>query len=249
MESGRKKERRLAETQAVILAGGLGTRLRSVVADRPKVMAMVRGQPFLARLLNQLVRAGIGKVVICTGYLSEKIREVFGNKYRSLRIAYSEESVPLGTAGALRLALPFINSDPVLVMNGDSYCDVSLADFWFEHQRHGAKVSMLLTKIGDTQRFGRVELGADGVVVGFREKSGEAGTGIINAGIYLVQKSLIADLKTDAVISLERDVLPKWIGRGLFGFTSEGKFLDIGTPEDYATAESFFAKDLDLRPL
>jgi D-glycero-alpha-D-manno-heptose 1-phosphate guanylyltransferase len=248
MASGRKEGRPLAENQALILAGGLGTRLRSIVADRPKVMAMVRGQPFLVYLLNQLVTAGIGDVVISTGYLSGQIRGVFGDKYNSLRIAYSEESAPLGTAGALRLAWPLIRSDPLLVMNGDSYCDASLEDFWLEHQRHRAKLSMLLTKIGDPQRFGRVELGADGVVVGFREKSGEAGPGIINAGIYLIQKSLIADLKTDAAISLERDVLPNWIGRGLFGFTAEGKFLDIGTPEDYARAESFFASDLGFQP-
>jgi NDP-sugar pyrophosphorylase family protein len=248
MASGRKEEKPLAETQALILAGGLGTRLRSIVADRPKVMARVRGQPFLVYLLNQLVGAGIGDVVISTGYLSGQIRSVFGDKYSSLRIAYSEESAPLGTAGALRLAWPLIQSDPLLVMNGDSYCDASLKDFWLEHQRHRAKLSMLLTKVGDPQRFGRVELGADGVVVGFREKSGEAGPGIINAGIYLIQKSLIGDLKTDAVISLERDVLPNWVGRGLFGFTSEGKFLDIGTPEDYARAESFFASDLGFQP-
>ncbi|HMF48595.1 MAG TPA: sugar phosphate nucleotidyltransferase, partial [Candidatus Saccharimonadales bacterium] len=127
--------RPLAKIQTIILAGGLGTRLSSIVEDRPKVMAMVHGQPFLAYLLNQLVTAGVGEVVISTGYLSEKIRDIFRDKYHSLRIIYSEESAPLGTAGALRLAWPLIHSDPVLVMNGDSYCDMPLEEFWFEHQR------------------------------------------------------------------------------------------------------------------
>jgi len=234
--------RPLAKIQTIILAGGLGTRLRSVVEDRPKVMAMVHGQPFLAYLLNQLVTAGVDEVVISTGYLSEKIRDIFRDKYRSLRIIYSEESAPLGTAGALRLAWPLIHSDLVLVMNGDSYCDVSLEEFWFEHQRRGARASMLLTETSDTQRFGRVDLGDDGVVVAFREKSGEARAGIINAGIYLFQNRLIAELEPDTVLSLEMDVLPKLIGQGLFGFVSEGKFLDIGTPEDYASAETFLPR-------
>src|SRR5437899_2628493 len=107
---------------AAILVGGLGTRLRGIVADRPKVLAEVRGRPFLAYLLDQLVASGFQDVVLCTGYRSEQVKEVFGDGYGPLRIVYSEETVPLGTAGALRLALPLLQSETILVMNGDSFC-------------------------------------------------------------------------------------------------------------------------------
>ena len=119
----------LANTTAVILAGGLGTRLRDAVANRPKVLAKVGPRPFLSYLLNQLAAAGIRHVVLCTGYMGQMVREAFGSKYRTMTLEYSLEPAPIGTAGALRLALPLLRSDPVLVMNGDSYCEADLGAF------------------------------------------------------------------------------------------------------------------------
>src|SRR5690242_7501679 len=127
-------ERRSVIT-AAILAGGLGSRLRPVLVDRPKVLAPVAGEPFLTRLFNQLSAAGIRKVVLCTGYLAEQIKGTFDEHYGSLRIHYSQEAHPLGTAGSLRLALSLMDSDPVLVLNGDSYCSVDLTSFLEWHTR------------------------------------------------------------------------------------------------------------------
>lgn len=231
----------LTDVTAAILAGGLGKRLRSVVADRPKVLAKIRGKPFLAYLLDQLVAAGIRDVVLCTGYLADQIRAIFGASYGSLRVTYSEESAPLGTGGALRLALPLFKSNPVLVMNGDSYCDANLESFWVWHRRRRANAALLLTKVSDTQRYGRVQAGADGAVTHFEEKGSGKGPGWINAGIYLLPRDLLLEIPANRTVSLEREVFPVWVRHGLYGFQTTARFLDIGTPGDFAKAEGFFA--------
>jgi len=273
----------LASVTAAILAGGLGTRLRSVVADRPKVLAEIRGRPFLAYLLDQLAAAGLRTVVLCTGYMGEQVRAMFGDFYGDLRLAYSQESSPLGTAGALRLALPLFKAETVLVMNGDSFCQVNLRAFWAWHCARGADATLLLTRVPDTKRYGRVHVDADGLVLRFDEKDNKpvlersegSGPGWINAGIYLLNRRLLltipsgsknalrglpnprfwpgsddpgrakSDLPIPAsgAVSLEREVFPAWISRGLYGYRSEGRFLDIGTPEAYAAAEQFFRSE------
>ena len=234
----------LAIVTVAILAGGLGTRLRSVVADRPKVLAEVQGRPFLAYLLDQVAAAGVRYVVLCTGYLGEQIRAVFGDVYGGLDLAYSQEPESLGTAGALRLGLPLFKSDPVLIMNGDSFCEVNLRAFWAWHCSRGADATLVLNDMPDTKRYGRVHVDADGVVVSFDEKGGESGPGWINAGIYLLSRPLLLTIQTSGVVSLEREVFPAWISRGLNGYPNEGRFLDIGAPEAYAVAEQFFAPDM-----
>src|SRR5206468_3820156 len=120
----------LADSSALILCGGLGVRLRSVVHDRPKVLAQVAGRPYLAYVLDKLAAAGLGHVVLCSGYRADQVRAAFGTRYRGLRLTYSEETKPLGTAGALRLALPVTHSSMLLVVNGDSFCNVDLRAFW-----------------------------------------------------------------------------------------------------------------------
>ena len=236
-----REPRTLAELNAVILAGGLGTRLRSVVQDRPKVLAEIAGRPFLTYLLDQLIKVNIGEVVLCTGYRSHQVRDTLGNRYRGLEITYSVETFPLGTAGALRLALPLFRSDPVLVMNGDSYCDAEFASFWQWHWRRQAVTSLLLTKLDDTQRFGRVQVAENGAVTAFQEKGTSAGPGLISAGIYLMSRNLITSIPGGASVSLEREVFPRWVGRGLYGFETGSRFMDIGTPDAFAGAGSFFA--------
>lgn len=244
------EDRKLAETQAlenvtaVILAGGRGTRLRPVITDRPKVLAEVGGRPFLAYLLDQLAGTRVRDVVLCTGYLGDQIRATFGESYnKKLRLVYSQELSPLGTGGALRFALAYFNSRCVLVMNGDSFCKADLGAFWSWHCAKNANATLLLAKMADAKRFGLVEVSPEGVVVRFDEKVALQSSGWINAGIYLIHDSLIAEISTDHVVSLEHDVFPFWINRGFFGYRSDGEFLDIGTPESYARAERFFALD------
>lgn len=228
---------------AAILAGGLGSRLKPVLIDRPKVLAPVAGKPFLARLINQLGAAGIRNVVLCTGYLAEQIENTFGEQYGSLRIQYSRETQPLGTAGSLRLALPLLDSDPVLVLNGDSYCSVDLTSFLEWHAQKKAVGSVLLAHCSDVSRFGSVTCSASGKILHFSEK-GTTGAGWINAGVYLLSQRLLHAIPGERQVSLEYEMFPSWVGQGLFGY-SEGKdFLDIGTPEAYAKASEFFSGGL-----
>ena len=233
----------LTNATVAILAGGLGTRLRSVVADRPKVLVEVGSYPFLAYLLNQLQTFGFRNVVICTGYLGDQIQKKFGKKYKNLLISYSQELSPLGTAGAIRLALPLLKSDTVMIMNGDSFCDANLRKFWRFHSSKGADATLLLTKVSDTSRFGRVNIGRAGRIVSFEEK-GKEGAGWINGGIYLISKSLLLKIPEKEAVSFEQEMFPTWINRDFYGYRSRGRFIDIGTAESYNLAKQFFSAKL-----
>ena len=227
--------------EAMILAGGFGTRLRSVVADLPKVLAPVAGRPFITRLLDQLSLTGITRVVLCTGYRAELVEQTLGENYGGMTLQYSQEPQPLGTGGAIRLALNKIDAPQVIVMNGDSYCDADLAEHIETHRLRAAKASLLLTEVADTSRFGRVEFDATGRVERFVEKGQSAGLGWINAGIYLFQRDLLDMIEPQRAVSLEYEIFPQLIERGeLYAAPLGRRFLDIGTPESFAAAEKFF---------
>ncbi len=234
---------RIEDTTAVILAGGLGTRLRDAVADRPKVLAEINGRPFLAYLLDHLADAGIRRVVICTGYMADSVQHAFGNSFREMELRYSREEQPLGTGGALRLALPLITSDPALVMNGDSSCDVDLALFAKHHTESGASVSLVLTQVEDVSRYGVVDTDTNGAVTSFIEKGARQGAGLINAGIYLMARNIIHSIPEGNNVSLEREIFPLQIGHGLSGFFQPSRFIDIGIPSDYHAASAFLVVD------
>ena len=230
----------LSYTTTVILAGGLGTRLRSVVPGRPKVLANILDRPFLAFLLDQLVSADIRDVVLCTGYMADDVYEEMGDAYKSLQLIYSKENFPFGTGGALRLALPHLNSDPVLIMNGDSFVNIDLTVYldWFF--KKNCQASLLLTNVSDTSRYGKVVVAEDDLLLAFEEKGLNSGPGWINAGIYIMKKSLIATIPAGIPFTLEREFFPKLVNKGLYGFRFDGKFIDIGTPDAFAMAEEFF---------
>jgi NDP-sugar pyrophosphorylase family protein len=232
----------LAGLSTAILVGGRGTRLRPVVSDRPKALAPVAGRPFLSYWLEALEQQGFRDVVLCAGYQASQLQETFGSRHGGLTLTHSVEARPLGTGGALRHALRLFRSDPVLVLNGDSFCVVDLQAFFREHMECGARASLVLTQVPDTGRFGRVECQPDGHVQAFREKSDDAGPGWINAGIYLIRRELLADLPDNQEASLERDLLPTWGGGRLHGFRCRGKFIDIGTPESLSQAARFFTE-------
>ncbi|MBE9531412.1 MAG: nucleotidyltransferase family protein [Proteobacteria bacterium] len=238
------KEESYANITAVILAGGKGTRLRSAVSDRPKVMAHVLGRPFISYLLDQLSKAGLARVVLSTGYKAEMVSEELGESYGKMTLSYSVEDTPLGTGGGLRCALDLLESDFILVLNGDSFSAFDLGEFlkWFSLD--GRDAAIALAKVPDVSRYGGVELNNDGAITSFVEKGAETtGAGLINAGVYLLKRSLIAEIKDGVPFSLERELFPSLINDGerLWGFPFEGEFIDIGTPESYANAESFFS--------
>jgi NDP-sugar pyrophosphorylase family protein len=230
----------LSNITAVILAGGFGTRLQSVVSDRSKVIAEICGRPFITYLFDQLLSCRINHVVLCTGYRGDQIKKTCGNAYKSLTIGYSDEPIPLGTAGALRNALSHFNSDQILALNGDSYCAADITAFWDWHKAKCAWGTLLLTKVGDARRYGSVETDSQGIILRFNEKGANSGPGLINAGIYILSKQLVFSISSGKRVSLEQEMFPQWIGRKFYGCSSKGRFIDIGTPEDYARAASFF---------
>ena len=229
----------LSKITAAILAGGLGTRLRSVVSGQPKVLAKVNGRPFMAYLLDQLSQAGVKKVVLCTGYLGEQVEATFGKSYNGLALSYSQEQSALGTGGALRIALPLLKSEPVLVLNGDSFCQADFIYFLNQHITRKATASLLLTEVPDIGRYGSVQLSMDGKIISFEEKGEKTGTGIINAGVYLLNYTFLESIPKNTNVSLEHEMFPFWINKGLYGFRSKGNFIDIGIPQDYAAAGVF----------
>lgn len=231
----------LSQVTVAILAGGFGTRLKSIIKRKPKVLAQVRKHPFLEYLLHQLNQANFKQAVLCTGYLSDHIEKAFGRKYKNLHLLYSPEQTPLGTAGSLRKALPLLASETVLVMNGDSFCAVDFRKFWQFHLRKKSKASLVLSFVSNASRFGKVKLRSNDSIIEFQENKAESGSGFMNAGIYLIHKSFIARIPERQEISIEKDVFTNWIGKGFYGYKSNNKFIDIGMPESYAQAEHFFA--------
>jgi D-glycero-alpha-D-manno-heptose 1-phosphate guanylyltransferase len=224
---------------AIVLAGGLGTRLRGVVDDLPKSMAPVHGRPFLAFLLDQLSDAGFKTVALATGYRHEAIRSYFGQDYRGLALRYSVEGEPLGTGGAIRLACQDIRAGNVFVLNGDTYVELDFRAMLAVHAGTDVEITIAVCRVPDVARYGALEL-SDGTVGAFLEK-GRSGPGWINAGTYIIGPKLRARLQPGGAFSFERDLLVPEVSRiRPLAFRSSGRFIDIGTPEDYARASSFF---------
>jgi NDP-sugar pyrophosphorylase family protein len=214
-----------------------------MISDRPKVLAGVGGRPFITYLFDQLATVKIKEVVLCTGYLGQQVYEALGEAYGPMNLRYSRESNPLGTGGALRMAMPLLKSELILVMNGDSYCEADLKAFCSIHRLRKASATILLKKMPDTRRFGCVNIEEDGRITAFAEKKEREEPGWINVGIYLIRKSLLETISPDRMVSLEQDIFPSWIGQGLYGFRSQGRFIDIGTPESFTLANQFFTRE------
>ena len=230
----------LSQVTVVILAGGLGTRLRKVVSDRPKVMAEINGKPFLYYLLDQLVDASIEKIVISTGYMGHLIEETVGSSYKRLQVNYSPEEIPLGTAGALKLAGQAVDTEKCLVMNGDSYMKFDPLLLLMNHKKSDASITIVIKKVEVSSRYGVIDMNPEHEIVQFIEKGSAGGSGHMNAGVYLVEMGILEKIPDKIPCSLEYDFFPVMIGKGIYGYEAEGKFIDIGTPESYAQAEKFF---------
>ena len=230
--------------EAMILVGGKGTRLKSAVHDRPKPMAEVAGKPFLEWLMLSLYEQGVRKVILCTGYMGEMVESYFGDGEKwNLQVRYSHEPFPLGTGGAIRHALDLVQGDRFLVLNGDSYCRFDIGAMEAKHNSRSALATMWLEKMDNCNRYGSVVLDENGMILSFSEKSSVSGSGLINAGVYLIERRLVETIEKDRMVSLERDIFPNIIGKGLTGVVGEGVFVDIGTPESYASAEKILATD------
>jgi len=232
----------LQNIDVVILAGGLGTRLRPVFSDRPKVLAPINGVPFLKCYLEWLRGFGARRIILSLGHLAGIVQEfVKSENWNSLEIVANVETTPLGTGGAVRACLPLVQSPAALVTNGDSVTHLDLCRFVEFHRARSARLSMVLTHQPRVSASGLVETGANGAVTSFNEKpQNQMAGGYINAGLYLMQREVIAEIPGNRPVSLEQDVFPKCCGRGFYALKGRFPFIDIGTPESYRRAGEFF---------
>ncbi len=230
--------------EAVILAGGLGTRLRGVLDDRPKVLAPIGDKPFLDHLLRALALAGTERVLLCLGHLADKVVAHLAANPPPLPVDWIIEPKPLGTGGALRLARPRLGQRLALVMNGDTWIGFDLAGLRRRLAESAAPGALVYAQVPDVSRFGRLELDRDGYIAAFHEKDPTTtGAGIINGGVYLLSTALLDRLAASEAVSLERDFLEKLPPRSLAAFRADGAFIDIGTPESLAAAPAIIGGD------
>jgi D-glycero-alpha-D-manno-heptose 1-phosphate guanylyltransferase len=227
--------------EALILAGGLGTRLRTVVSDRPKPLAEVAGRPFITFLLDQLLHCGFQRVVLCVGHLGERVPSVLGKSYGALDLLYSFEQSALGTAGALRKAAGLIREQNVVAMNGDSFCDLDLRGLEQMHRTYDASATVSVLHRNDRGRAGALNVESSGRVVRFDSRPTDPAPGLINAGIYMLRRDMLDAIPPNRAISLEEEIFPELAARReLFAWQVEARFIDIGTPESHRAAQSFF---------
>lgn len=220
--------------KVIILAGGFGTRLQSVVQDVPKPMADINGTPFLELLMTNMLHYGATEFILCVSYLREKIIDHFGDDFRGVPVRYSVEEEALGTGGAIKQAFELYNLDEAVVINGDSFIKMDYADFYQKNK--GNDIAIALKYMTNASRYGLVET-ADGYITHFNEKSSETKAGLINAGIYLIGKSLWKFAPEDKKFSFEKDILERHIAEMQAKFyQTEDYFIDIGVPESYAQA-------------
>ena len=225
----------------VILAGGLGTRLASVVSDVPKPMAPVAGKPFLDHILCKLPLEHIGRIILAVGHKYQKIEEYYGAEYNGTPIAYSIENEPLGTGGGIGLAMHKVQSDTALILNGDTFFDVNLEEMWQKHSNSAKVITLALKQMENPDRYGTVLLEGN-TIVRFQEKIEGLSTGLINGGVYWVNKNILDELPNKEKYSFESDFLEMAVrDNKLNGCISKGLFIDIGIPSDYERAQEIFA--------
>lgn len=220
--------------QAILLAGGLGTRLRSVVSDRPKPMALIGDKPFTEFVVKELSGHGITDIIFAVGYKGSMVEEYFkdGSGF-GVKVSYAYEEELLGTAGAIKNAGKFVTDESFFVLNADTFYRIDYNRLSRLVQADNLDLALVLREVPDISRYGEAVL-TDSKLTGFNEKSSEARSGTINGGVYLMKKALLEEIPVGKV-SLENEMIPMWMqeGKGLGGFVNDGYFIDIGVPEDY----------------
>lgn len=269
---------KIQDIDVVVLCGGLGMRLQSVIGDPPKPMVEINGRPFLDILIDYVAKYGFTRFILCTGYKGDFIRRYYeknnsgltrstalnphpsgrGGRRRSgstlskqqtsgrgvegLIFLISEEGKPLGTAGAIKNAEPFIESDIFLVVNGDSLCEIDLKDFLSFHIGKRAFISIALTTIKSPGDFGVVKLNRDQKIIAFSEKTLVEGDGLVNAGMYFFDGKILEEIPSDKKLSLEYDFFPGILDKEIYGYVTDKELLDIGTPERLERAMACFSE-------
>ena len=229
----------LADLDVMILCGGLGTRLQSVDADTPKVMMKFEDRPFLDIVIHHLKQQGLQRFILCTGYKSDWIEKYYKKNDPGVEIVYSWEKERLGTGGAIKHARTHVKSDPFFVLNGDCYCDVDFAQFYAFHQAKNDLATIVASHVPDSKDFGSLDIDENDQIHAFLEKE-DRGAAYINAGRYCFTQDVFDLMPVQDQFSIEFDVFPKIVEKGLYGFRHQGEFFDIGTPERFQKATEFF---------
>jgi len=228
--------------QTLILAGGRGKRMRPLTDRIPKVLLPVAGKPFLFHLINFLKNQGIKEFILAVGYKAQKIKNFFGNgKKFGVKIIYSEEKIPLDTAGAIKNAANLIKDKNILVLNGDSFIDIDIKKMLKFHKRKRLPITIAVFKIKNPGRYGQVLINKKNTIIKFEEKNKIANENFINGGAYIFQTKILKDFPKNKKISLERDIFPRFVGK-IAAFKTKGYFIDIGIPQDYKKIKKDFKK-------
>jgi len=224
--------------QAVVLAGGEGTRLRPLTLTTPKPVMPLAGRPFLSFMLDWAHGHGVDEVILSCGFMSDAVKSVLGDIYDGMRLRHVIEEEPLGTAGPVRLAYDEgLLEERLLVLNGDVLTDIDLTGELEQHERTGARATLALYPVDDTSSYGVVPTDDEGRVEAFIEKgSGDAPTNRINAGAYVLDRDVVESIPAGRAVSFEREIFPSLVGNGLYGYDAAGYWIDIGTPERYLEA-------------
>lgn len=230
-------------TTAIILAGGMGTRLRSAVSDVPKPMAPINSRPFLEHQMDFWIKQGVSEFVLSVGYMREIIINHFSNDYKGIKITYAIEETPLGTGGGLLTAVQKLPDDtPTLVLNGDTFFDASLGELEKFHSKHNSDWTFALARANEARRYTGLEIDEEGRIISLKSGTDKIGR-LINSGVYLINPNIFSKLSLESgtKISLEDEIFPKLLesGNNLYGLEFTGNFVDIGVPDDY-----FRAKDI-----
>lgn len=221
--------------QAILLAGGLGTRLRSVVSDRPKPMALIQEKPFMEYVTRELVRSGITDIIFAVGYKGSMVEKYFGDgRGFGFHASYAYEETLLGTAGAIKNAGKYVTEERFFVLNADTFYQIDYTRLEKLQDALNLDMALVLRQVPDVSRYGEAILDDKGMLTAFNEKTSEARTGTINGGIYLMKRSLLEQIP-EGKVSLENEMIPGWLSekRRLGGFVNDGYFIDIGIPEAY----------------
>jgi D-glycero-alpha-D-manno-heptose 1-phosphate guanylyltransferase len=224
--------------EAILLAGGLGTRLKKTVPDLPKPMAPVNGRPFIEYVLDYLIKNDVRKFILSVGYKHEAFASHFANDYKGCQVLFSVENEPLGTGGGIKKALEYVESPEVLILNADTFFKFDIYGFYQSHKKTNADLTIALRQMKDIGRYGSVDVDEEMRVTGFSEKSNTSKSGYINGGVYLIKKDIFSVLGLPEKFSMEKDFLEVYYNTlKICGFPSRGYFLDIGIPEDYEKAQ------------
>lgn len=230
--------------EAIILAGGLGTRLGELTSHTPKPMLQINDRPFVSYVMDYLVESDVDCIIFAVSYLANQFVDYFGDSYRSVPLKYSIEKEPLGTGGAIKNAMRLCEGEPILIVNGDTFCPLDIRRMYAEHQQKNAVISMGVSKVDNTSRYGSVITSPNDSVISFTEKGLTSGPGYINCGTYLLSKNIPIINKLPAAFSFEKEILEKFEDSELKinTFSTSAEFLDIGIPSDFEKSKSFLKK-------